>query len=82
MPIRPRVEFSVDIKSELMGSVCFDSVGYGSEELGLLGLPFGGYLEVPLLRMQDRNSGCKVAMHIVTMAVPASVKDSTANTLF
>jgi hypothetical protein len=83
MPIRPRLESSVDNSTVLNGSVCllFSDV-YGSDESGFLGLLFVGYLDVPFLRTQARNSGCRVAMLTVTMAVPASVKDNTANTLF
>jgi hypothetical protein len=55
---------------------------YGSEESGFLGPLFAVYLEAPLLRRHARNSGCRVAMLTVMMAVPASVNVKTANTLF
>ena len=75
IPIRPRPDCSVDISSKLIDFDGLFSHEIGSEESGLLGLLVAGYLRLPLFRAQAWNSGWRVAIHTVIIAVPASVHD-------
>lgn len=81
IPIRPRLECSVDISSKLKDSAGLFAHEIGSEDSGLLGLLVAGYLKLPLFRAQDWNSGCRVAIHTVIIAVPASVHDKMEKVL-